>query len=41
MKAGTVIGKLGCNSVLENLGRTQMCMHRLAAHELPPGGLSM
>jgi len=39
MKVGTVIGKLGCSSMLENLGKTQMFMHCLAAHELPPGGL--
>jgi len=30
--------RLMSSSVLENMGRTQLCMHRLAAQELPPGG---
>ena len=38
---GTVIGILGCSSLLENLDRTQMGMHRLAAQELLSGGLTM
>jgi len=31
----------GCGAVLEILGRTQIYMHHLAAHELSPGGLTM
>jgi len=31
----------GCGAVLEILGRTQIYMHRLAAHELPPDGLTV
>jgi len=42
MKVGTVTGKeLECSLVLEILGETQGYMHRLAAHELPPGGPTM
>jgi len=35
------ISTIGCDTVLEILGRTQIRMHRLAAHELPPGDLTV
>ena len=31
----------GCGAVLEILGKTQIYMHRLTAHELPLGGLTV
>jgi len=30
---------LGCVLVQEKFGQNQICMHRLAVHELPPGSL--
>ena len=33
------IGRFGCVSVQEKSRDFQICMHRLAVRELPPGGL--
>jgi len=37
----TGIGRFGCISVHEKSGDFQICMHRLAVRELPPGGLAV